>query len=285
MEPSIPILVAAADAGTRLDSLLARELHISRGYVRRLLGLERILLEGNIAQKGTILRAGDRLEVLAFRHPDSGPQPEPAIELSVLARGHGLIAVDKPAGLPGHPLDFEETRTALNAVLALCPEMSGVGEGGLASGMVHRIDTHTSGVLVFATDSDAWTRARRAFDERRVEKRYVARVHGRFDLESEVRLRLDGRGQHMRVVERGGRVAISHIAPIEAGDDTSLVEIRPVTGLRHQIRVTLAHLGVPVLGDKLYGSDAELERHLLHAESIRIDDFEARSPLPSEFRG
>lgn len=276
------IEVTGADAGCRLDLVLARELAISRGYVRRLLELERILLEGRPPRKGTLLRRGDRLDVLEFRHPSLGPLPNPDLEVRILCEEAGLLAVEKPAGIPTHPLDYEERNTLLNGLLSRYPVLSGLGEGGLLAGVVHRLDVDTSGVQLFATEEAAWRRARRAFSERRVEKRYLARVHGRLASERTLRLRLENRGDHVRVGDDRGREAITRLAPLRAEADTSLLEVQPLTGLRHQIRASLAHIGHPVVGDALYGSTTRLPRHLLHAERIRIGDFAASSPPPPE---
>jgi 23S rRNA pseudouridine1911/1915/1917 synthase len=276
--------VADGDAGQRLDHVVARLLGVSRGYARKLISAERVLLGGRPAVKGTELRAGERVEILPFARPDDPPEPNASLALAVLAETAGLLAIDKPAGQATHPLEHAERDTSLNAVVARFPEVSGVGEGGLRSGVVHRLDPGTSGVLVFARSEDAWRAARAAFAERLVHKRYVARVHGSFTGEREVELRLESRGDHVRVVSRGGRVALSRIRSLAAGAEHSTVEIEMRTGVRHQIRATLAYLGHPVVGDSLYGSPAALSRHLLHAESLRFGDFAASAPLPAEFR-
>lgn len=272
------------DAGTRLDVWLARELGLSRGYVRRLLSREAVRVNGASAVKGTLLRSGDRIEVEPFRHPAQGPRVRDDPALVILCEADGLVAVDKPAGRPTQPLDYEETDSVLNAVLSRFPEMTGVGEGGLMSGVVHRLDRDTSGVLLFARSDEAWRRARAAFDERRVDKTYHALVHGRLVGEHEVSLRLDHRGTRMRVVPSGGRRALTRLRGLETRGDTSLVEARPVTGLMHQIRVSLAELGHPVVGDTLYGSPLEQDRHWLHATRIRLEAFEATSEPPAILR-
>jgi 23S rRNA pseudouridine1911/1915/1917 synthase len=200
-----------------------------------------------------------------------------------LAQASGLLAIDKPAGQPTHPLEHSERDTSLNAVVARFPEVCGVGEGGLRSGVVHRLDPGTSGVLVFALRDDAWRSARAAFAERRVSKRYVARVHGAFAGERETSLMLESRGARVRVVSGGGRVAVSHIRALVTGSEQSMVEIEMRTGVRHQIRATLAYLGHPVVGDSLYGSPVQMSRHLLHARAISWGDFAALAPLPAEF--
>jgi 23S rRNA pseudouridine1911/1915/1917 synthase len=276
-------VVPEADAGKRLDVFLADLLGVTRGYVRRLLARERIRLQGRAAVKGAILRAGDRIQLRPFQHPDRGLQAASGIEIPVLREGAGLLAVDKPPGLPTHPLDFEETATVLNALIGRYPQLRGVGEGGLRSGVLHRLDTYTSGVLLFATSDEAWHRVRKAFAERRVDKRYLARVHGAFRGEREVVVRLEHRGRGMRVVASGAREAITRLRAVRTIGESTLLEARPLTGRMHQVRATLAHLGHPVLGDRLYGSSLELDRHLLHATFIEACGFEARSAPPTDF--
>ncbi len=284
MDPERSLEVGAAEAGQRLDAVLARALGLSRGWVRKLLDSGRVRLGGRPAAKGAILRAGDRIDVWPFARPDSGPIANPRLALPILRESAGLVAVDKPAGLPVHPLAPDETETALNALVALHPELVGVGEGGLRSGVVHRLDTGTSGVLVFALRDDVWREARAAFAEKRVEKRYLARVHGAFAGEQELALRLENRGGHVRVVESGGRLAVSRIRALETGEETSLLEVIMRTGVRHQIRASLAELGHPIVGDRLYGSTAQLARHWLHAASVTWDAFAAESEPPAELR-
>ena len=276
------IVVSGSGEGQRLDVFLARELGLSRANIRRLLVRGGVRVSGMPSAKGGTLRAGDRVEVPAFRHPDDGPIPAPDEPFSLLAEQNGLLAVDKPPCRPTHPLDVEETDTLLNAAISRRPEMLGVGEGGLRSGVVHRLDRDTSGVLLFATQEEAWQRARKAFSERRVEKRYFAWVHGELRGERELALRLEHRGPRMRIVAAGGLEALSRLSGCRVVSKRSLVEIRPITGVMHQIRVTLAHLGHPVIGDRLYGSSIAGCRHLLHASSIEIDGFRATAPLPQD---
>ena len=275
--------VSTADEGARLDVFLARELRMGRRHARRLLERGIVQLHGRPAPKGVLLRAGDRVEVGAFRHPDQGPLPDPdaADGLRIVARDAAFVAIDKPAGMSSHPLDPDERGTALGAVLAIHPEVGGVGSG-LERGLVHRLDRDTSGVLVAARTPADWARAREAFADRRVGKRYLARVHGRVDRELELEMRMESRGARVRVVASGGRASLTRVVPLEPGSRTSLVQVEPVTGLRHQIRVALARAGHPVVGDALYGSDVPLPRHLLHAAWIRIDDFEAEAAPPPE---
>jgi 23S rRNA pseudouridine1911/1915/1917 synthase len=277
------LVVPAQAEGARLDVFLAQQLGLGRRYVWRLLARDAVTLGGRPAAKGTVLRAGERVEIAAFRHPSQGPVADPGLRLRVLAEIEGLLAVDKPAGIPSHPLEFDEPGTALGAVLALRPAVREAGAGGLECGLVHRLDTLTSGVLLFATERRAWQEARAAFAQRRVRKRYLARVHGELRSELELSLLLAPRGKRVRVVARGGRESLTRVSPLEVGERTSLIAVEPVTGLRHQIRAVLAHLGHPVAGDALYGSPLGLARHLLHAERIELGPLVAHAPVPSDF--
>lgn len=281
--PGTQFEISPEQAGSRLDRFLAERLELSRRYLRRLLDRGGIRLGGKLAAGGTALQAGDLIEVLPFRHPDRGIIPEPGLTIDVIREQDGLVFLDKPAGIAVHPLDYDETGTLANAMLARNPELGEVGERGLMPGVVHRLDVGTSGVLCFAVREASWRQAREAFEARRAEKTYQARVHGRMRDEREVELRLENRGRRVRVVERGGRRSITRIRPLRSGTSECLVEVRPVTGLRHQIRATLAWLGHPVVGDRLYGSTRSLERHLLHATQLRIGEVEANSAAPESF--
>jgi 23S rRNA pseudouridine1911/1915/1917 synthase len=280
VEPEKELRVAPEEEGRRLDLFLASHLGLSRRYVRRLLEREWVRLEGRPAVKGVALRAGDRVRVSPFRHPSEGIIPERDLEVPILLARDGLVFTDKPAGVPVHPLDFDETGTLANGMLARYPGMQGVGEGGLLYGVVHRLDVGTSGVLVFATEQEAWRRAREEFEARRAEKVYLARAHGRLRGEREVRLRLEHRGPRMRVVQKGGREAVTQVQALREEEGETLVRARPVTGLMHQIRITLSRLGHPVVGDRLYGSPVDLGRHLLHATRLRVGHLEAASTPP-----
>jgi 23S rRNA pseudouridine1911/1915/1917 synthase len=329
------ICLQACDRGERLDRLLGSRLGLSRSQVRRLLADGSVSLDGRVrgyADKGLRLPGEGRLEVRPYRAASqqlvlpervaSGAQrlelPDERADGSVrvLARGAGWLAVDKPAGWPVHPLREDETGTVLNALAALHPEIQGVGEeGGLRSGVVHRLDVDTSGVLLFATEQEQWRRLRAAFRAHRVDKQYRALVAGEpqpcssgepaagafgralgewgepmeFELAvarhrpARVRVIVPGarrRGRGYRVRQR--------LRVVEHLGQASLIEVRLETGFLHQIRVTLAHLGHAVVGDALYGDSNSLalaaDRQLLHAARLRFEEVCAESPDPLDFR-
>lgn len=291
--------VDAREAGLRLDQLLALLLGASRAGARRVLGRGGVAVDGravSLGDKGKTLDEGQRLTVEAFTPAaEQRPIPEPGAPLEIVAEGEGWLGIDKPAGTAVHPLSEEETGTLLGAVCARHPEIVGVGEGGLRSGVVHRIDVDTSGVLLFATDEDRWHQIRTAFRRHRVQKTYRALVHGRLEGEGDLALHL-AVGQHrparVRVVEEGEpdfgkRTRHTRLAwrGLRHGVDATLVEVKPRTGFLHQIRVSLAHLGHPVIGDCAYGAPPTdgIERHLLHASRVEYADVRAAAGDADDF--
>ncbi len=300
--PDRAFVVESTEAGWRLDAWLAAALGASRSAVRRCLDGGRVRVDGRavgLGDKGQPVVEGARVEVSAWTDPaDLMPVPEPEAPLAVLDEGPGWVAVDKPAGQPVHPLAEGEGGTALNALVARHPEIVGVGEGGLRCGVVHRLDVDTSGVLLFATEEERFAMLRRAFRRHRARKTYRAWAAGSLSGEGHCVVHL-AVGRHrpakVRVVAEGDEPAPPGSRRTELswralGEDAArgatLVEVKPVTGFLHQIRVTLAHLGHPLLGDRTYASEAlaaAAPRHLLHAAHIRIADVEAASPDPADF--
>jgi len=287
-------VVNETEAGARLDVFLAGVLGATRGQVRQLLAAGGVRVDAaaaGLGAKGRLLATGERVAVEEPALAAAAvPAPEPDAALVVLAEGEGWIALDKPAGVPVHPLAPGERGTLLNALVARRPEVMGVGEGGLRSGVVHRLDVDTSGVLLFATNEPRWLELRDAFRRHRVAKTYRALVHGRLAGGSELVLHLSvlrHRPARVGVVEPGaGRSRRTELAwrSLEQFKGATLVEVRPRTGFLHQIRASLAHLGHPILGDLAYGAPAgSAPRHLLHASRVAVDEVAAESPDAADF--
>jgi 23S rRNA pseudouridine1911/1915/1917 synthase len=301
--PEIPeaeprkLQVEAAAAGRRLDVFLAEKLGLSRAQVRRLLGRGSVAVAGRAARerdKGRTLAAGDQIIVAPYRAAeDQRVTPEPERPLVVLARGPGWLAVDKPAGVAMHPFEEDETGSLLGAVVARHPELQGVGEGGLKSGIVHRLDVDTSGVVLIATEEGTWRRLRQAFQEHRVEKVYRAIVAGRMETAGEADVGVcmaRHRPAKVRIVDDAERARARGVwtvqmawRPLEVRESTSLVEVRPLTGFLHQIRVVLAHAGHPLLGDRTYAPPeiaSRASRHMLHATRVAYQEIVAFGDVP-----
>lgn len=276
----------------RLDVFLAGELGLGRRGARQLVESGRVRIEGEAARPaaGRAVASGETVVVEGLGARPLDVVPEPDTDLVVVGQGDGWLAVDKPAGMPVHPLQPGETGTVLNAVATRHPEIQGVGEGGLRSGVVHRLDVDTSGVLVFATTPERWTVWREAFREHRVEKIYLAVVHGDVG-PGEERLPLKVLQHRPARVGVGDpqdpatRLCTTRWKPLGRFREATVLEVRPTTGFLHQIRATLAHLGHPLVGDVAYGGDGSLApRHLLHAERVKLDRVFVEAPTPADFR-
>lgn len=291
-----PLSLDAGDMGRRLDVVLGQHLHLSRREVRRLLSRDLVQLNGRTARerdKGRVLASGDRVAVEAFVPPDQQvPQPAPHLPLAVLAEGPTWVMVNKPAGMPVHPLEPEEDSTVLNALAARYPRIIGVGEGGLRSGVVHRLDVETTGCLLFALTQQRWQHLREAFQQRRMRKRYLAIVDGRPQHYGEMIAHLTVAQHHPAKVRavlpkahplrgfRGRRCAMTW-REVEHFQGATLVEVDLGTGFLHQIRAMCAEAGHPLLGDVLYGGPTEvptargvvpIARPMLHAASLELDE-------------
>ncbi len=291
--------IGASDAGQRLDRVLAAWLDLSRREVGRLLEGDRVRLNGQTldrSEKGRPLQEDDQLEVLPFvREAEQRAIAEPTATLSVVSQGEGWLIVDKPAGAAVHPLRGEERGTLLNAVIARHPEIHGVGEGGLRSGVVHRLDLTTSGAVLFALNETQWQRLREAFRTHAIRKVYEALVYGRLEGEGRDTLPLVIRQHHparvtvARGTEKQVRACSLRWRALETFANATRVEVMLETGFLHQIRVMLAHRGHAIVGDGVYGSGRQDEhelatRPMLHARSLTYDHVHGECPPPQDFR-
>ena len=261
----------------RLDAFLHDALPaLSRRFVRRLIAEGAVCVNGRPAAKGVRVAPGDRVTL-----PDlpATITPEPGLALAVLHEDDALVALDKPGGMPGHALDPRQRGTAAAFLLARYPEMADVGDP-LAPGLVHRLDSGTSGLLVAARTRAAHCALRAALRARAVEKRYLAWVAGDASALDGARVALplahDPRDRRrMLPATAGVRAwpAETRLAIVAAGRERSLVEATILTGVTHQVRAHLAARGHPVLGDVLYGgAPAGLPRgrHALHAAGLTL---------------
>lgn len=292
--------VAPSEAGSRLDTWLAGRLGISRAAVRRVLESGGVRVADRAAgAKSRLLAAGECVEVRDFVPPaDAAPLLDAGTRIVVLASGAGWLVVDKPAGMPVHPLRNDERGTVTNALVSSHPALIGVGEGGLRSGVVHRLDVDTSGALLLATDSATYARLRAAFRAHRVSKTYRALVHGEPPADAALDLALavtQHRPARVRVMGPGdtasgdARRTRLTFRTCERFDDAALVEVDLATGFLHQVRASLAHIGHPLLGDPTYGAPATTPggvgatRQMLHAARLAVDEIDVASPDASDF--
>ena len=256
------LVAAEADAGERLDRLLARSLpQFSRSRIKSLIQAGQVAADGaTIANASYRVKPGQAVAVTVPAVVAAKPAGQ-AIPLAVLHEDEDLIVIDKPPGLVVHPAAGNPDRTLVNALIAHCGDsLSGIG-GERRPGIVHRLDKDTSGVMVAAKSDAAHQALAAQFADHSIDRAYRAAVWGR---PMPPRGTIDGRigrsrtnRKKMAVLASGGKPARTHFALLRAaGPLASLIECRLETGRTHQIRVHLAHLGHPVVGDPVYGRGA-----------------------------
>lgn len=279
-------LVPDGIQSVRLDGFLRRCLpHLSRQEIYRAIADNFFFVNGRVARKGDRVTAGDRLvfigpvEVLA-----ETPPPALRLEIPVIYEDESILAVDKPAGVPTHGFSGRDGATLANFLAARRPGILNVGKNRWQPGLVHRLDTETSGVVVIAKTPKAFDSLREQFHRREVRKIYLALVWGQPLERGTVELALaHDRGDRRRMVavrqperstDRRVWRAITHYRLVASSRGMSLLEVEMATGVTHQIRVHLSSNGYPILGDSLYGADYPesfgLARHFLHARSLSL---------------
>jgi 23S rRNA pseudouridine1911/1915/1917 synthase len=258
-------------AGERLDAALARMFGLSRAKAAELIGAGSVLLNGRPAGKSDRVPAGEWLDVTLPPPPTSPspfttaqPPPEPVPGLAVVYEDADVVVVDKPPGVAAHPTPGWTGPTVLQGLLAAGHTVATSGAAE-RQGIVHRLDATTSGLMVVAKSEPAYSALKRAFREREVDKVYHALVQGHPDplrgtVDAPIGRHPSGDGRFAIVA--GGRPSVTHYDTLEAFRAASLAEIILETGRTHQIRVHMAAIRHPCVGDRLYGADPVLAAHL-----------------------
>lgn len=321
-EQHLTFSVAPEQRGERLDRYLAGQLDdASRVEIQRWIKEARATVNDRAVKAGHRLAAGDAVALL--RPPRLEAQIEAEqIALTVVYQDDDVLVIDKPAGMVVHPAPGHLSGTLVNALLGLDPSLAQVGApdkdaifseemaslSGLRAGIVHRLDRETSGLLLVARNDAAFARLQRQFKTRRVEKTYLALVEGVPDapegrIEAPI-ARDPAYRQRMAVLseKRGGRKAVTAFRVMEhylsgmsqQRHEFSLLEVDLLTGRTHQIRVHLAFIKHPVVGDRIYGRRKQripCPRQFLHAHRLAFTQpttgqrIEVESPLPDDLQG
>ena len=267
---------------SRLDHYLARlDLGLTRSRLRQLIAEGNVLVNGVAVKPAHRVRPGDRVAV-------SVPPPRPSgvvaqdIPIAVVYQDTELVVIDKPPGLPVHPGPGHPDHTLVNGLLALCPDIQGIG-GEIRPGIVHRLDKDTSGLMVAAKTERAHHNLSQQIKDRAVEKGYLALTHGVPSPDSGVidaPIGRDPRRRTRMAVTAGGRESRTGYRLLERAGRYSLLELQLHTGRTHQARVHLAWLGHPLLGDAVYGKRSPLlPRHFLHASRLAFAHPATGEPL------
>lgn len=297
MTEPITITVSADNAGSRLERLVIEALSCTRSEARALFERGDVRLNGRRAKKGERVGAEDRIEI---RVPEAWVLAEPEQPLELRLERDDLVVVSKPAGVPSVPLAPGERGTIANALVARYPEMREFGYAEREPGLVHRLDTQTSGLLLAARNRDSFDALVSALQNGALTKRYLAVVGGASALEEngriEASLEPDPERRGRVIVARDDakyhRFCVTEYRVVSRGEHFALLELTASPAFRHQIRAHLASIGHPIVGDALYGGEANPvlgARHALHASELSyagdalVRAFSVQDPSPPEF--
>ncbi len=250
--------------GERLDAAIARMFGLSRSHAADLIGSGAVLVAGRLAAKSDRVPAGEWLDVTLPPPAQAAPHPVAVPGLVVVFEDDDIVVVDKPAGVAAHPTVGWTGPTVLDGLLATGHQLAASGADE-RQGIVHRLDANTTGLMVVAKSERAYRELKQAFRDRAVDKRYHALVQGHPDplrgtIDAPIARHPAGDGRFAVVAD--GRPAVTHYDVIEAFRAASLAEIKLETGRTHQIRVHLAAVRHPCVGDRLYGADPVLAARL-----------------------
>ncbi len=289
------IVISNEMADIRLDKLLAeRFVHHSRTYFQYLIKKNCILVNGMPIKKKERLVAGDEVDIQFEALPEVLLQAE-KIFLEILYEDEEIIAINKPSGMVTHPAPGHHSGTVVHALLHHCRTLSS-GSAVCRPGIVHRLDKETSGILLAAKTTQAHQKLVEMFSRRELEKTYLAVCIGSFE----------GNGSIVEPIKRHpirrkemaidveGKPATSLFKVIDSDGIFSFIEVRPITGRTHQIRVHLKYKGFPVLGDSVYGFSSwnkkyGASRQMLHAHRLKFNHpitgaaMNLEAPLPEDF--
>lgn len=294
MEPLI-LQTASEDAGKRLDAWLAEQTELTRSAVQKLMEEGRVTAAGKPLAKNTRLTGGETVSV-KLPEPEAVDIVPQNIPLDVVYEDEDVIVVNKPTGMVVHPAPGHPDGTLVNALLYHCGEsLSGVG-GQKRPGIVHRIDRDTSGLIIAAKNDAAHLALAAQLADHTLARTYECLAVGNFREDSGTVNAPIGRHpvdrKRMAVVRQGGREAVTHWEVIARYPGVTHLRCRLETGRTHQIRVHLAHIGHPILGDTVYGAKKPvpgLTGQCLHAVGLRFfhprtgEPVELTCPLPEEF--
>ena len=300
------------DLVRRIDQYLTdRVAHLSRAAVQRLIEDGLVTVNGRVVKASYHPKAGDQVVMVAPPEPVSQIIPEP-IPLDIIYEDEHFLALNKQADLMVHPARGKWTGTLVNGLACYGQKWSGVN-GVWRPGILHRLDRNTTGIMLVAKSDEAHWRLARQFENRTIEKTYLAVVHGVPELLGDVldmpigRDRYVREKQAVRKLEHGGRPAVTVYQVLETfhtegllptgqggGSGMALLRLTPKTGRTHQLRVHMATVGHPIVGDSMYGGQAvaigdwRLERQALHAWRISfvhpgtLERMTLEAPLPAD---
>jgi len=288
--------VDGAGAGKRLDIYLTSVAEgLSRSFIQKLIAEGMVKVDGEAVRASYRVRPGDLIALNIPETEDLEVNPEP-IPIDIYYEDNDVIVVNKPRGMVVHPAAGNFSGTLVNALLFHCRDLSGIN-GVTRPGIVHRLDKDTSGLIMVAKNDAAHFSLAEQLKDRQVRRRYLALVHGRVREESGVVDAPIGRDpgdrQKMAVLDRNSKHAVTHYRVLNRLAGYTYLQLKLETGRTHQIRVHMAYIGHPVVGDPKYGPARPhfgLDGQFLHAAVLGFKHprtgkyLEFDAPLPRELQ-
>lgn len=289
------VIVNENDKGKRLDIYIAENFNeLSRTMIKKLIESNNILVNDKSEKVSYKVQANDNISIDVPEAKETKLKAQ-EIPLDIIYEDNDIIVVNKPKGMVVHPANGNPDGTLVNAILAICKNsLSGIG-GELRPGIVHRLDKDTSGLIIVAKNDKAHINMSEQIKERNVKKTYIALVRGNVP-EEEATINMPiGRSTKDRkkmAVTKNGKQAITHFKVLKRYSKYTLLEIKIETGRTHQIRVHMAEIGYPVVGDAVYSNGKNefgIEGQMLHAYKLEFmhpitnKHMELTSPLPQYF--
>lgn len=289
------LVVDEINKGKRLDSYISDNMDkISRSFAQKLIENQQVTINGKNEKASYKVCAGDNIQVDVPEAQGTKLKAQD-IPVDVVYEDKDIIVVNKPKGMVVHPANGNPDGTLVNAILAMCKDsLSGIG-GEIRPGIVHRLDKDTSGLLIIAKNDEAHVKMSKQIQDRLVTKKYIALVKGVVkDDEATIdmpiaRSKVD---RKKMAIDKDGKQAVTHFKVIKRYRGYTLLEIKIDTGRTHQIRVHMAKIGYPVVGDMVYSNGKNefgIEGQMLHAKSLEFSHpitgkkMHLEAPLPEYF--
>ena len=281
--------------GERLDKAIKnQETEISRTRLQKLIEEEKVKVNGKIEKNSYIVKIGDKISIEEEEPEEIELEPQ-EIPLDIIYEDNDIIVINKPKGLVVHPGNGNPDHTLVNAVMAKCKgSLSGIG-GKIRPGIVHRLDKDTSGLIIVAKNDKAHIGLSEQLKNKEIKKTYIALVRGNIQ-ENEATIQMPiGRSTKDRkkmAVTKKGKEAITHFKVLKRYGKYTLLEVKIETGRTHQIRVHMAEIGHPVVGDMVYSNGKNefgIEGQMLHAKQLEFKhpitqkEIKLIAPLPKYF--